>query len=89
MNSQSTPRQSFATQSTATLISTPRASNATTLVAPSRPSNVTTMTTNGGGKRLARAKETQFLIKYGHKHHSFDAEKAPYPVSYDRHIVEM
>jgi hypothetical protein len=89
MDSLATPRQSFATQSTVTLISTSRPSNATTLVAPPRSSNVTTITTNGAGKRLARAKETQFLMKHGHKHHSFDAEKAPYPVSYDRHIIEM
>ena len=82
-------RQSFATQSTATLISTPRPSSAATLVAPSRASIAATITTNGDGKRLARSKETQFLMKYGHKHHSFDAEKAPYPVSYDQHIVEM
>jgi hypothetical protein len=88
MNSLSTPRQSFATQSTVTLTSAPRLSTTTTLVAPSRTSNAATIT-NGAGKRLARAKETQFLMKYGHKHHSFDAEKAPYPVSYDRHIVEM
>jgi hypothetical protein len=89
MDSLATPRQSFATQSTVTLISTSRPSIATTLVAPPRPSNVATITTNGAGKRLARAKETQFLMKHGHKHHSFDAEKAPYPVSYDRHIIEM
>ena len=81
-----TPRQSFATQSTVTLVSTPRP---VTLGSSSRPSTAVTIAANSDGKRLARSKETQFLVKYGHKHHAFDAEKAPYPVSYDPHIVEM
>ena len=79
MDSQSTPRQSFATP--------PRPSTAN-LTPSSRPS-VATIATNSDGKRLARSKETQFLMKYGHKHHAFDAEKAPYPVSYDPLIIEM
>lgn len=83
-------RQSFATQSTATLVSgTPRPSSATTMVAPSRPSTGTTMSFHSEGKRQPRSKETQFQMKYGHKHHSYDPEKAPYPVSYDRRVLEL
>ncbi|KAG5728954.1 Menaquinone biosynthesis methyltransferase ubiE [Termitomyces sp. T112] len=31
----------------------------------------------------------QFQYKHGHRHHSFDNEKAPYPLSYDRYILEI
>ena len=36
-----------------------------------------------------RQKESQFLYKYGQKHHSYDAEKAPYPVSYNPAVLEL
>lgn len=39
------------------------------------------------GKRNQR--ETQFSFKNGSMHHTFDVDKAPYPVSYDRHILEL
>lgn len=84
-----TPRQSFATQSTTTLVSTPRPSTASTLVGPNRPSLAITHTNSNESKRFARSKESQFQVKYGHKHHTYDAEKAPYPVSYDRHVLEL
>jgi hypothetical protein len=83
-----TPRQSFTTQSTATLVSTPRPSIASTLVG-TRPSLAPTQGYSSDGKRPSRLKETQFQVKYGHKHHSYDPEKAPYPVSYDRHVLEL
>ncbi|KAF8078906.1 hypothetical protein FPV67DRAFT_1466813 [Lyophyllum atratum] len=41
------------------------------------------------GKRHPRLKEGQFLYKHGHRHHSYDNEKAPYPLSYDRHVLEI
>ncbi|KAF5323360.1 hypothetical protein D9611_005643 [Ephemerocybe angulata] len=41
------------------------------------------------GKRTARQRETQFILKHGQRHHSYDSEKAPYPLSYDRQVVEM
>lgn len=85
----STPRQSFASHSTATLVSTPRPSSASTVVASSRPSTATNITHNSDTKRQQRAKETQFQIKYGHKHHTYGSDKAPYPVSYDRSILEL
>lgn len=28
-------------------------------------------------------------MKHGQRHHSYDPEKAPYPVSYDRHVLEL
>ena len=85
----STPRQSFASYSTATLVSVPRPSSASTLVAPSRPSTATALTYNNDTKRQQRAKETQFQVKYGHRHHTYGSDKAPYPVSYDRSILEL
>ena len=68
----------------------------TLLVAPfmspprlSTASAATTMTSDSGtiSRRVPRNKD--FLIKHGHRHHSFDPEKAPYPLSYDRQILEL
>lgn len=86
MDSLITPRQSFAT--TTTLVATPRPSTASTLVG-TRPSLAPTQGYSSDSKRPSRLKETQFQVKYGHKHHSYDPEKAPYPVSYDRHVLEL
>ncbi|KAJ7597490.1 hypothetical protein C8J56DRAFT_920209 [Mycena floridula] len=36
-----------------------------------------------------RPKDSSFIMKHGHKHHSFDHEKAPYPLAYDRQFLEM
>jgi hypothetical protein len=41
------------------------------------------------GKRHPRHKEGQFVYKYGKRHHSYDREKAPYPLSYDKEVLEM
>ena len=41
------------------------------------------------GKRQARQRESQFILKHGRRHHSYDSEKAPYPMSYDKDIVEL
>lgn len=30
-----------------------------------------------------------FQYKYGQRHHSYDSEKAPYPLSYDKHVLEL
>ncbi|KAI9570267.1 hypothetical protein HD554DRAFT_2085025 [Boletus coccyginus] len=40
-----------------------------------------------GRRVLPRNKD--FLNKQGHRHHSFDPEKAPYPLSYDRQVLEL
>ncbi|TFK56638.1 hypothetical protein OE88DRAFT_1650028 [Heliocybe sulcata] len=40
-------------------------------------------------KRPSRARQDQFVYKYGKKHHSYDAEKAPYPLSYDKDVLEL
>lgn len=36
-----------------------------------------------------RQKENMFALKHGARHHAFDSEKAPYPMSYDRHVLEL
>ncbi|KIK07207.1 hypothetical protein K443DRAFT_87444 [Laccaria amethystina LaAM-08-1] len=45
--------------------------------------------TSPDGKRNLRLKESQFISKHGQRHHSYDNEKAPYPLSYDRHVLEI
>ncbi|KDQ63259.1 hypothetical protein JAAARDRAFT_29278 [Jaapia argillacea MUCL 33604] len=40
-------------------------------------------------RRLGRAKENQFTYKYGKRHHSYDPEKAPYPLCYDKEVIEL
>lgn len=42
---------------------------------------------SGEGRRHMRRKDFQY--KYGKKHHSYDKEKAPYPLSYDRNVLEL
>ncbi|KAG8219521.1 hypothetical protein J3R82DRAFT_471 [Butyriboletus roseoflavus] len=42
---------------------------------------------SSGRRVLPRNKD--FLNKHGHRHHSFDPEKAPYPLSYDRQVLEL
>lgn len=37
----------------------------------------------------SKQKECHFLIKHGSRHHSYDLEKAPYPLSYDRVVFEV
>ncbi|KAG1754879.1 uncharacterized protein EDB91DRAFT_1233702 [Suillus paluster] len=55
---------------------------------PPRLSTATTMTIDSAsGRRVPRNKD--FLNKHGHRHHSFDQEKAPYPLSYDRQVLEL
>ena len=44
-------------------------------------------TTAGGRRALPRNKD--FFNKNGHRYHSFEPEKAPYPLSYDRDILEL
>ncbi|OJA19573.1 S-adenosylmethionine-dependent methyltransferase [Rhizopogon vesiculosus] len=57
---------------------------------PPRPSSSTAITMNidsTSSRRVPRNKD--FHNKYGHRHHSFDPEKAPYPLSYDRQVLEL
>lgn len=35
-----------------------------------------------------RRKENQFVKKRGRKHHNYPPGKAPYPISYDRDILD-
>jgi hypothetical protein len=55
------------------------------------PSPRTTTVTSASldSKRRTRTKESQFVLKYGSKHHSYDQEKAPYPLSYDKHVLDL
>lgn len=55
---------------------------------PPRPSTATTMALDStSGRRVPRNRD--FLNKHGHRHHSYDPEKAPYPLSYDRQVLEL
>jgi len=39
--------------------------------------------------RRSLRKEGNFIVTHGQRHHSYDSEKAPYPLSYDRSILEL
>ncbi len=39
-------------------------------------------------KRLAGQPKGHFVHRHGQRHHSFDNEKAPYPMSYNRDVLE-
>ncbi|KAH7886106.1 hypothetical protein F5I97DRAFT_2025859 [Phlebopus sp. FC_14] len=56
---------------------------------PSRPSTTTMATFDSASGRSRVPRNKDFLNKYGHRHHSFDPEKAPYPLSYDRQVLEL
>ncbi|KAJ4485041.1 hypothetical protein C8J55DRAFT_453032 [Lentinula edodes] len=58
-------------------------------ITSSPPRSSTNTSINTEGKRHTRLKETQFTYRYGQKLHSFEPEKAPYPVSYDKEILEL
>ncbi|KAJ3829833.1 hypothetical protein F5880DRAFT_1519593 [Lentinula raphanica] len=55
----------------------------------SPPRSSTNISTSTDGRRHTRLKETQFNYRYGQKLHSFEPEKAPYPISYDSEILEL
>ena len=40
-------------------------------------------------KRLAGQPKGHFIYRHGQRHHSFDNEKAPYPLSYSKELLEM
>lgn len=42
-----------------------------------------------GSKRMRGPREDNFTIKHGSRHHSYDPEKAPYPLSYDKEFIGM
>ena len=35
-----------------------------------------------------RRKENQFIDKHGRKHHNYPLGKAPYPISYDKDVLD-
>ncbi|KAI0068108.1 S-adenosyl-L-methionine-dependent methyltransferase [Artomyces pyxidatus] len=48
-----------------------------------------TINTSFEGRRAPRMnRENQFVNKHGRKHHNYKPEKAPYPMSYDRDIMD-
>ncbi|KAG6814125.1 hypothetical protein H0H92_002120 [Tricholoma furcatifolium] len=40
------------------------------------------------GRQHPRLKDAHLRLKNGHKHHPYDSKKAPYPLSYDKHVLE-
>ena len=42
-----------------------------------------------GSKRMRGPREDNFTLKHGSRHHSYDPEKAPYPLSYDKEFIGM
>ncbi|OSD03293.1 hypothetical protein PYCCODRAFT_1477156, partial [Trametes coccinea BRFM310] len=41
------------------------------------------------GRKIPRGKEHQFVYRHGSKLHAYDRDKAPYPCSFDRDVVEL
>jgi hypothetical protein len=40
-------------------------------------------------RRSTARKEGHFVYKHGQRHHSYDSEKAPYPLCYDRSVLDL
>ena len=40
-------------------------------------------------KKPNRAKGNEFTFKHGKRHHSYDVDKAPYPLAYDADNLDM
>ncbi|XP_006454102.1 hypothetical protein AGABI2DRAFT_182094 [Agaricus bisporus var. bisporus H97] len=40
-------------------------------------------------RRSTTRKEGHFVYKHGQRHHSYDSEKAPYPLCYDRSVLDL
>ncbi|OBZ79347.1 Pheromone-regulated membrane protein 10 [Grifola frondosa] len=63
------------------------------LATSSRLSYSSTVTHAGssdtGSGKIQRGKENQFIYRYGSKLHAYDREKAPYPSSFDKNVVEL
>ncbi|PPQ99563.1 hypothetical protein CVT24_005351 [Panaeolus cyanescens] len=45
--------------------------------------------TDGTTTKRFQQRRKDFQFKYGQRHHSYDSEKAPYPLSYDRQVLEL
>ncbi|KAF9041753.1 hypothetical protein BDZ89DRAFT_1100020 [Hymenopellis radicata] len=56
---------------------------------PPRPISTLGKLNSVDGKRQPRLKEISFVFKHGQRHHAYDSEKAPYPISYDREVLEL
>ncbi|KAI0778399.1 hypothetical protein BD413DRAFT_466512 [Trametes elegans] len=54
-----------------------------------RPSCSSSATSHSDGPRLPRGREHQFIYRNGAKLHAYDRDKAPYPSSFDRDVVEL
>ncbi|OBZ68915.1 Demethylmenaquinone methyltransferase [Grifola frondosa] len=40
-------------------------------------------------RRKVQAREEQFILRNGKKHHAFSAKEVPYPRSYERHVIDL
>ncbi|KAF8899036.1 hypothetical protein BD779DRAFT_1486712 [Infundibulicybe gibba] len=63
--------------------------NFKSLVSPPSSAPTHPPTPSFDAKRHPRLKEAQFVYKHGQRLHSYDSEKAPYPLSYDRDVLEL
>ena len=58
---------------------------------PTRLSCSSTATHSGStdSRKPSHRKENQFIYRAGSKLHAYDRDKAPYPSSFDRHVIEL
>ena len=52
-------------------------------------SSTATYASPSDGRRAIFRKENQFIDRYGSKLHAYDRDKAPYPCSFDRDVMEV
>lgn len=58
-------------------------------VSPVDSQSTLSTTSTTSSRRTGTRKEGQFVFKHGQRHHGYDNEKAPYPLSYERSVLEL
>ena len=56
---------------------------------PGRPSYCSSATPPSPDRQKSAKKHDKWIIQYGTKLHSYARDKAPYPLSYNREVLEM
>ena len=56
---------------------------------PGRPSYSSATSPSSPDRQKSSKKQDKWIIQYGTKLHSYGRDKAPYPLSYNREVLEM
>lgn len=61
-----------------------------TVTSPMLPSSGSSTITNPTNTtNVTKSKKDQFVYRYGSKLHAYDKKQAPYPLSYDREVLDL